>query len=230
MQFKHVPQDRFVIDSLVRMIAASGGEAETAESYNTAVGCGIDELVKHNMRQLSQQESRAGGWQELLAVAVRQSTEQLQRELVSHHVTFDLAPYLHQSLESLESAAKEMSGLNRKLIESRGLKRIGEKTPVKMIDARRHYEVSELGLFGSIEGLLATPTAGVAALNVEGIQETFPTEGEWFPFEVRVEEFLFVIDDDGAVFISTENFPVELLDKAKSVLHKVAETLYGERQ
>jgi hypothetical protein len=228
MRFEHVPQDRFIINSLVRMIAASEEVAGEAQSYNTAIGCGVDELVKQNMRQLSQQRAGIREWEDLLDVAVQRSADQLQRELNSHRLSFNLDPYLGQARESLEAAAKEMSGLNRKLIESRERKRIGEKTPVSSVDARRHYEVSELGLLESIEGLLATPTAGVAALNVDGIRQSFPTEGAWFPFEVRVDDLLFVIDDDGAVFISTENFPREALDRARAVLHRLAEILYSE--
>jgi hypothetical protein len=227
MRFEHVPQDRFVVNSLLRMIAASGEEAGGEQSYNTAIGCGVDELVKQNMRRLSQQRAEIRGWEDLLGVAVKMSADQLQQELDSHRLTFDLDLYLRQARKSLEAAAKEMSGLNRKLGESRERRRIGEKTPVSTVDARRHYEVSELGLLESIEGLLATPTAGVAALNVDGIRQEFSTEGEWFPFEVRAGDFLFVIDDDGAVFISTENFPREALDRARTVLHRLAELLYA---
>jgi hypothetical protein len=227
MRFDHVPQDRFVINSLVRMIAAPDEEPGEAQPYNTAIGFGVDELVKQNMRQLSQQREGIRGWEELLDMAVQRSANQLQREVDSHRLSFDLAPYLGHARESLKAAAEEMCGLNRKLIESKDRKRIGEKMPVSTGDSRHHYEVSELGLLESIEGLLATPTAGVAALNVDGIREAFPTEGDWFPFEVRVDDFLFVIDDDGTVFISTENFPREALERAKTALHRLAEMLYS---
>jgi hypothetical protein len=228
MPLEHVPQDRFIINSLVRMIAASNREAKEEQSDNIAIGCGVEELVKQNLRLLSQEQASVHGWEGLLDMALRRSADQLQRELDSHRVTFDLEPYLTDARDSLEAAAKEMSGLNRKLIESREKKRIAEKAPIGSADAHRRYEVSELGLLESIEGLLATPTAGVATLNVDGIRRAFPTEGEWFPFEVRVDDFLFVIDDDGAVFISTENFPREALDRARAVLYRLAEMLYSE--
>jgi hypothetical protein len=82
-------------------------------------------------------------------------------------------------------------------------------------------------LLESIEGLLATPTENVTALNIDGIRQAFPTQGEWFPFEVSLDNFLFVVDDDGAIFISTENFPKEVLDRARTILHKLAEMLYS---
>lgn len=228
MRFEHVPQDRFIITSLVRMMASSEDEAGAAKSYNTAIGCGVDELVKQNMRHLSQERAGVRGWEDLLDFAVERSAGQLQEELDSHRLRFDLGPYLDHAKESLEAAAKEMSGLSRKLMESRERKRIGEKTPVSTVDARPRYEVSELGLLESIEGLLATPTAEVAGLNMDGIRDRFTTEGEWFPFEVQVDDFLFVIDDDGSLFISTENFPREVLDRARTVLHRLAEMLYSD--
>jgi hypothetical protein len=42
-----------------------------------------------------------------------------------------------------------------------------------------------------------------------------------------VDEFLFVIDDDGALYISTENFPKDVLDRARTVLHRLAKMLYS---
>jgi hypothetical protein len=226
MRIEHVPQDRFIANSLVRMIAASDDQDVAARSYNTTIGCGVDELVKQNMRHLSQQGVSVRGWEALLDMAVERSAGMLRHELDSHLLAFDLGPYLQHAKESLKEAAKEMDGLKRKLMDSREKRRIGEKTPVSTVGARRHYEVLELGLLDSIDGLLATPTADVGGLNLDGIRQAFAIEGEWFPFEVQVDGFLFVIDDDGALYISTENFPKELLERARAVLHRLAETLY----
>lgn len=228
MPLKHVPQYRFIINSIVRMIVASNGEIKAEQSDNIAISFGVEELVKQNMRLLSQELAEVEGWEDLLDMAMRRTGDQLERELRSNRVKFDLEPYLTDAKDSLEAAAKEMSGLNRKLIESREQKRIPDKTSIGTGDAHHRYEVSELGLLESIEGLLAIPAAGVADLNVEGIREAFPTEGRWFPFEVRVDDFLFVIDDDGAIYISTENFPREALDRARMALHRLAGILYGQ--
>jgi hypothetical protein len=227
MMFEYIPQDRFIVNSLVRMIATADDEALAAKSYSTAIGCGVDEFVKHNMRLLSQQQLGISEWEDLLDEAVRHSADQLRRELDSHHLTFDFQPYFRHTRESLEEAAKEMTGLSQRLIESRERKRLREKTPAITADTRRRYDVSELGLLESIEGLLATPTPNVATLGIDKIKQTYRTEGEWFPFEVKVDNLLFVIDDDGTVFISTENFPDELIDRARVVLHQLAELLYS---
>jgi hypothetical protein len=227
MPFEHVPQDQFIINSLARLIASTNEGGEERSIYNSAIGFGVDEIVRHNLRQLSQQRGPVRRWRDLLEGAIERSAERLQQELDSHQLRFNLEPYLGAARKSLESAAKELFELNRKLIESREQKRIAEKSSVTIFEARRRYEVSELGLLDSVEGFLATPSADVAALNIERIRDAFPTEGEWFPFEVSVEDLVFVIDDDGGIFVSTENFPREVLDRARAVLHRLAEVLYS---
>ena len=42
-----------------------------------------------------------------------------------------------------------------------------------------------------------------------------------------MESLLFVIDDDGSIFVSTENYPTEMLDKARTILHDLAGFLYS---
>jgi len=227
MPVKHVPQDQFVIGSLVKMISTLSDQAEEGRVYNTAIGFGIDEAVRNNMRRLMQRRTPMVGWNDLLDDAIHESAEQVQHELSLHGLRFDLGQYLDNARGSLASAAKEMLGLNRKLIESRERKRIAEKTPVATAGSRRHYEISELGLLDSVEGILATPTDDVSSLNVEKIQEAFTTVGDWFPFEVNVDGLVFIVDDDGAIFVSTENYPKEALERAKAGLHRLAEILYS---
>lgn len=227
MPIKYVPQDRFIIESLVKMISTLGDESGVEDGrYNTAIGFGLDEVVRQNLRRIAQRQGPVGSWDDMLEHAIHQSAEQLKRELDSHGLRFDVGPYLNNTRDSLASAAKEIVGLNRKLIESKERKRIAEKTPVTT-DNRRQFEISELGLLDSVEGLLATPTAGVNSLNIEKMQETFPCDGEWFPFEVRVDDLLFIVDDDGTIFVSTENFPNEALERARSVLYRLAGILYS---
>lgn len=101
-----------------------------------------------------------------------------------------------------------MTALSCKLAESKSRKRISEKSPITAIDARSPYELFRLGFVDSIEGLLAIPTPDVATLDIDRIREEFRTNGDWFPFEVAVDDLVFVLDDDGSLYISTENFPL----------------------
>lgn len=120
-----------------------------------------------------------------------------------------------------------MTALSCKLAESKSRKRISEKSPITAIDARSPYELFRLGFVDSIEGLLAIPTPDVATLDIDRIREEFRTNGDWFPFEVAVDDLVFVLDDDGSLYISTENFPQEALDRAESVLRRLAPILYS---
>src|SRR5205823_5959411 len=103
MPFEHVPQDRFILNSLSKMIATSAGEAEEQRSYDTAIGFGIEEFIRHSMRQLAQE--RIGAWDDddLLDAAVHQCAAQLQREIDSKRLRFDLARYLDHARDSLKA-------------------------------------------------------------------------------------------------------------------------------
>jgi hypothetical protein len=227
MPLDHVPQEQFILNSVVRLVADLAEKGRLRVPYNSAVGSGVDEVVRHNLRQMSQERLGFRRWEELLDAAVERSEGQLRRGLSENQLSFDLSPYLGHARDSLETASRELFVLNKKLIESKTRKRIAEKSTATTHDARHTFDVSELGLLGSVEGLLATPTKDVKALNIERVRETYPTQGEWFPFEVSVGDLLFVIDDDGVIFVSTENFPSEMLERAKLILHQVAGALYS---
>jgi hypothetical protein len=57
-------------------------------------------------------------------------------------------------------------------------------------------------------------------------QQRWQIEGEWFPYEVHADEFVFVIDDDGSIFVSTANLPGELREKASRMIRQIADALY----
>jgi hypothetical protein len=88
--------------------------------------------------------------------------------------------------------------------------------------------VHELGLKEAIQGILVEPTEQVEEIDIDSIREhgRWRVQGEWFPYAVYANEFVFVIDDDGSVFVSTINLPVELRDKANSIIRQIADLLY----
>ena len=64
-------------------------------------------------------------------------------------------------------------------------------------------------------------------MDLDALSARFPLEGEWFPYEVTVEDMVFVVDDDGTVFVSTENFPREVRERARAMLEEIAALLYS---
>jgi hypothetical protein len=226
MPIDYVPQDQFIADSVAALIEEGTRDPRAQETYSSAVGSGVDEIMRYNLRQLSQEGSRFGRWEELLRHASERSEDQLNRALQARGITFDLSPYLSHASKSLAPAARELFILNRKLSESKLKMRIPDKVPVAAPHTRLLFTVTPLGLLGSVEGLLASPSPEVKSLQIERLRDEYSTSGEWFPFEVSVENLLFVIDDDGSIFVSTENYPPEMLDRAKTILHELARFLY----
>jgi hypothetical protein len=227
MSFDHVPQEQFVVNSLVKLVADLAEKGRARDTYNSAVGNGVDELVRQNLRQLSQDGRGFRRGEELLSAAIEKSRGQIKRGLDEKRLLLDLSQYLNHAKVSLINPAIELFDLNRKLVESKSRKRVADKFKAKTHDDRHTYEVSELGLLGSVEGLLATPTSDVKSLNIERVRENYSTQGEWFPFEVIAGDLLFVIDDDGVIFVSTENFPRDMMEGAMAILHQIAEILYA---
>ena len=180
-----------------------------------------------DLRGLSQEGSGFGHWRQLLMRASERSEDQLTRAFQAQGLAFDLSPYLTHARKSLEVAARELFALNKKLIDLKLKKRIPEKLVVAATPALRLFSITELGLLGSVDWFLATPSAEVNSLEIERLRDNYTTNGGWFPIEVSVESLLFVIDDDGSIFVSTENYPTEMLDKARTILHDLAGFLYS---
>jgi hypothetical protein len=112
MPIDHVPQDQFIVNSVMKLIADLTERGRLKDSYNSAVGNGVDEVVRHNLRQLSQEWLGFRQWEELLGVAIKRSEEQLRRGLNENWLSFDLSPYLDHASDSLETPAKELFELN----------------------------------------------------------------------------------------------------------------------
>lgn len=227
MKFEHVTQDQFIVNSVVKLITDISSKGRPRDTYIAAVGSGVDELVRQNLRLLSQTRQGFRRGEDLLKAAISKSKQQLDSSLSENRLYFNLSQYLDHAKDYLETPAKELVELNKKLMESKDNNRIPDKSRKNTLDDRYTYEVLELGLLNSIEGLLAVPTGDVKSLNLGTIRESFPTTGEWFPFEVNVNGLLFVIDDDGSIFVDTENLPRDMLDRIKIALHRVADELYN---
>ena len=227
MPIELVSQEQFVVNSVVKLVADQAEKGRSRGPSNSAIGNGVDELVRHNLRRLSQERRGFRQGEDLLAAAIEKSRLQLKQALDLQQLVFNMNSYFEDTKNSLKVSASELFELSRKLVESKNKRRIAEKFMAKTPDNRHTYEVSELGLLDSVEGLLATPTSDVKSLNIEEVRRIYPIQGEWFPFEVSVGDLLFVIDDDGVIFTSTENFPQAMMEKARNILDQIAEVFYS---
>ena len=222
---------RVLIESAAERQRATQEVADDAEDTEEppSIEFAFDESVKTVMRRLAQGGSRFRNGDELLRVALDTVVDELGASVGK--CQFDLEPYLEDANSSLKGVAKEIYRLSDNLRESKAAKRVYDKElPEKRDDqgaSEPLFEIRELGLLDSIEGLLATPLAHTGTLDIDTIRTAFDVVGEWFPYEINVDELVYVVDDDGSVFVSTEHFPRELVARARRTLVNIATRLYA---
>ena len=122
--------------------------------------------------------------------------------------------------------AKEMFSLRQELLDSRRIDRIGEKADLSA-ESSVPFEVVEIGLRGLIEGLVLVPLLDEFELNLDPISHLCGTTEGHFPIEVKIQDFLYVVDDDGTMYTSTDNFPERLVKEAKRILVELGNQVYS---
>lgn len=222
MRFKLLSQEEFILQNVVDLIQSSVERG--SQTYSSAVEFGLTELVKEQMRRIAQENNtqRLG---DALTLATLDVQKKVEGRLADLNIRFALRPHLSEIETALKYPGKEVAHLKGKLAQARRTNRIGERRRIAEA-AQAPFEITEVGLQNSIEALIASPLGQVYELNLEEVRRSYEVEGEWFPFQVTVEELEFVIDDDGTVFISTENFPEKLVIEAKEMLVGLAKRLY----
>ncbi|MBD2098477.1 hypothetical protein H6F90_25740 [Trichocoleus sp. FACHB-591] len=222
MRFKLLSQEEFILQNVVDLIQSS--VVRESQTCSSAVEFGLTELVKEQMRRIAQ-ENNTQRWGDALELAILDVRQKVEGRLAERHIRFDLKPHLGGIETALKYPGKEITYLQDRLAQSRRTNRIGKRNRIAEA-AQTPFEITEVGLQNSIEALIAAPVGKVYELNLEEVRRSYEVEGEWFPFQVAVEEFEFVVDDDGTVFISTENFPEKLVLEAREMLVGLAKRLY----
>lgn len=61
----------------------------------------------------------------------------------------------------------------------------------------------------AVEGIVAVPLGEQGYyLNLEGIKNSYEVEGTQFPFQIATGTFVFILDDDGSIFVATDNLQI----------------------
>jgi hypothetical protein len=90
------------------------------------------------------------------------------------------------------------------------------------------FEIVSIGTRRNLQALVVMPLDGqTCRLDTLAIGEVGSLDGEWFPYEITIDEMTFVIDDDGRLSIAVENFPAILLQKAYQTIRTLAERSYS---
>ena len=55
----------------------------------------------------------------------------------------------------------------------------------------------------------------------------YSVEGDWFPFQIKRDDFTFILDDDGSLFVSTKYLSETIMKNLKQILGDIAAKLYS---
>lgn len=219
-------------DSVTELAAATASKIASTgnrQVYSASLEFALTELVRERMRAIAQHDAMGLTGPDLLQRAAADVTSELVPALEANQLELEFAPYLKAVKAKLKNTAKEICTLSRELSRSRIDRRIGDKAAMHA-QSGKSFSVLELGLRDSIHGLFVEPPEAMEQINVEafGEQRDWKVEGDWFPYEIHSPDgSLFIIDDDGSVFISTEGLSRELLRDLHQKIRWVTEVLYG---
>ncbi|MGB3208423.1 MAG: hypothetical protein WBB28_25845 [Crinalium sp.] len=193
------------------------------EAYLTNFAVTLSELVKYYMREMAQDNflNVETNSLSLLNLAIQQAKDIINEQIKINNLV-DLDKYFKEIREDLKFPAKEIYKLKTQLYESKQSHKIGESKPVDLGN-NLSFKIKELGLKNFIEALILIPT-NEYQINLDNTD--YLIVGEWFPFEICTEEFVYVVDDDGSLYVSVEKLPQDLIKKAKEIMIEIAEQIY----
>ena len=193
---------------------------------NSIVGDSLTELIRLQMREIAANTSNEWFWgNSILEKALRQTL--LDVESYFPDVSrANLDPHLERARETLKFVAKEITDLQEKLRSAREREEILDRRRF-VEDVEVPFEMISVGTRQSLEGLMVMPIGEQDCyLRLENLDNSWRISGEWFPFELAIGELTFIVDDEGTIFISTENLPQTLISQIREMLYQIAQRLY----
>lgn len=96
----------------------------------------------------------------------------------------------------------------------------------------KRLELIKIGFDNYIEGLLIYPQLEDLeefTIKTDNLLEGFEVgESTAFPVEIRQENFLYILDDDGSIFVNVENLTDESFKQAGTCLIRLGMALYNK--
>jgi len=222
--FKVLSQEELLIKYLIEQINKE--ENLEKDGYSNNIDFGLSELVRFYIRKIAQDTEYIYEQEVNLLSQSMRMTEYKLKEKLGNTRRFNFNKYFRNIEPKLRYVAQEVKELRLNLIRSQREERVAIRRRVSE-SSRIPIEITELGLSGFIDGLLAKAFLNDSEgynINLENLG--YPVEGEWFAFEVMIEDSVFTIDDDGTIFVSVENLPQRLVLRAKEMLQVIANQLY----
>jgi hypothetical protein len=221
MSIQVMSQERFIIRCIEEQ--ARFLKEQEGEPYSLGIEFGITELVRLLMRELAQ--VRWGRETVVLERSLELAQERLNQWCTRNELSFDFTPYFPNVRKGLKYVAREISELSRQLSLSRQSERVAGRERITD-GVAVPLEIVQVGLPNAIESLVAIPLSAEFKLDLEGIRKNYPFQGEWFPYQVSIEPFSLILDDDGTVLMSTLGLSEFLVGQARDTLLTLATQLY----
>jgi hypothetical protein len=225
MRCRVVSEGKYIVDSIVEELNLKRRNGEKGDDYSNILRYSFDELVKRNMRDIAQESWSDLDQNEMVNRSVEEAEYSVKKEMRKRGFDFDIRRYTSESRKLLGPLAKEISDLRKELDSARRSGRIGLRIGLEEHGAVP-FEIVEIGLKGLTEGLICVPTTDVFELNLGAVEDFCRSPQDRFPVEIEINEFVYVIDDDGSLFISTENFPDKLMEQARQYLVELCKQIY----
>ena len=213
----------FILTNIIESIHQR--KPEKNSDYSSTLELSLTELIRNIMRSMAQENiQRRSHRTQLLQEAINLADTWIKEKLESK-VSFHLSKYSENIKNNLRFTSQEMEGLTTRLIDSRERSRVGDRYQQKSKKGIR-FEFIDIGLRDMLEGILVRPINTSIGINIESAKSKYDIEGTWFPFKITAQRYTFVVDDDGTIFVSTDNLPPDLVYEVKEILHQVASDLY----
>lgn len=188
----------------------------------------LSELVRLHMREVAvNQVEKALLWDDLIEQAVSLARTELSNIGGSRSSSRlrTLNSCLPPIKKELESIAKEIAKLQNARVR---VNDPFDEKPQLAVDSVDASQVALLGSPDNIRGFfIPLPNSTDAAgLDLEAVHSFATVRGEWFPFEIEIWETTVVLDDDGSLYVSTENLPSNLVKTSYESIQRIAEAIY----
>jgi len=232
-----------LLDSICNLCVASQSSEKMGEASSFAISEYVQELLRENMRRFAQQ----GGdnWQScgLIAFATDNARDVIQARLNERELEFEqLESILKEAKAGLEKIENHLQRLSNKFTETKKgtrLKRIEPKrdTSLKEMSVRKEsakgpFTIVPIGLESFLTGLLASPDEETELeWNLQALEEIgCDFADESFPIEVTFESHIFVVDDDGSVYVSIDGLLENAVSEVEDKLDQFANALYSRTE
>jgi hypothetical protein len=224
MKINIIPDDEFILRNIAEIISTRKSGKKFA--YSNTFEFGLTELVRIYMREMAQDSHKdIHNDRSLIDEAYDRATSEIQKRTNIDILTLGLDSVYKNLSKKLRYPAKEISNLKNSLETSKQIERIGKREKL-VISETLPFEIIQLGLKDTIEGLLSMPLIKEFEIDLERVKENYAVRGDWFPFEIVIDDVAFVLDDDGTIFTSTENFPEIAFDQAYGAIKELASLIY----